>query len=471
MFALLVAAVAPGAAATGGVNWSADPAPNFEEKFNVTKDTHDMSWGTSHADALKYEGDDGGVETLSADVNTSRDNPYSYVVTDINFSDAGAFPHSKDNVSALDAIEWTSATSDSTNVTPSKADTTTAPGVGAVQFSTTDMGAGDTATFTFSNFSIANDIEKRHVQAALDVNSASTGATGEFRLVDGDGDYYAESINNVSGDGYLFQSQIGSMTLNTAGDGTFGTAQKVEFVVADADMDVSVSALNFEKMSKWDLGTEKKDTDSDDDLEDVEHMEVTADGAGAISVHSLGTLGSAFDSAILHDVTFEAIQSGDDLDSSNVVAEYNETGDKYPGYHGTATIYVRMGLPSAYDLSFANAELRDTQAVTNDRIMSVEYAEGVADDTDLKNVSDSSYTDKTDLYTGEDASISLDTTIQPGQNGQLKIKMKLTESQLNNLQNTGGAAGGAAGGSGGLSSLPLIGGIIAFAAMVLKRIG
>jgi len=478
LLTLLVVASGVGAATGGGVAWGSDPAPNIENSYTVTKSVHDMSWGASMEDARKFEANDGEVETIEASVNESADNPFSTVPTDWNVTDWSAFPHAKDNVSALDSSEWTTDASGSTG-SISTSDVETAPGVDAVKISTSGQTSGDTATATFSNFSVTSDEGKRHLFVALDVKSIDAGTTVEFNVVDANGDVKTAEINtsrssgedfvtNTSGDGIVYQRALGEMaTDSTNGDGTWNDIESVEIAVHDADADLEIAGLNVEKMSMYDLGTEKKNTDSDDDLEKAEHTEKKT--GGALKLYSLGTLGSAFDSAELHDLVIDMVGTPEHLPDDDVSIELEKT-DKFPGYHGVATIYVDMGLQDAYDLSYSNAERTDEQSVTTDRILSVEYAEGVSDDTDFADIDDAAYADKTSLYTSEGANVTVDDTLQTGSNDVVKFRMKLDKSQYNAIQSTNGIVGGGAKG-GGLSNLPIIGGIVVMLLGFLRKFG
>jgi len=441
-FVVLMIGAAPASAATGQPNFGADATPNPEQTATVTKATHDMTWDSS----LQYESDDGDLTTMYAHVNESVDNPYSFVVTDINASDYGAFPHDKSDVSALEASEWSKDVSGSAG-SASIADVETANNVEAVSLSTSSQTSGDMTTFTFANFSITSDEAKRVLQTALDVKTLDSGTTVEMAVVDEDGDRKVAEINgsasgenmiaNQTGDGYLYQRQLGEMSTETNGDGTFSNIQKVTVTVSDGDADLEIAALNVDKTGKWMLGSKKVDTDDDDELETVDHMEVKT--PGAVEVSSLDTLGSTFSSAEIRGLSIDVVQSAADLPEDRVRLTTEETGNEYPGYHGTATFEYRFGFASAYDLSYANTEFDGVQSVTSDRIIAVKLAEGVSEDADWSEVE--SYTDKTDLYSSKDSNVTLDDTVQAGTYTDVKYQYKLTEDQLSAVQSSGGGGG------------------------------
>lgn len=475
---LLVASGIGAAANVGGVAWDSGPAPNLQDEYTVTKAVHDMDWGASNADARKYEGNDGEVQTIEARVNESADNPYASIPTDWNVTDWSAFPHAKSDVSALESSEWSTDASGSAG-SISTSDVETAPGVDAVKISTSGQTSGDIAKATFSNFSVTSDEAKRHLFVALDVKSIDSGATVEFDVVDANGDVKTavidtsrssgeDFVTNASGEGIVYQHPLGELsTDSTNGDGNFNDIEKIVVEVHDADADVEIAGLNVEKMSMYDLGSERKDTDGDDELEDVEHLETKT--GGALQLASLDSLGDTFSSAELHDLSISMIGTPEEAGAEDVSVELEKT-DKYPGYHGVATIYVRMSLADAYDLSYSGAERTDEQSVTSDRVISVEYAEGVSDDTEFSEIEDATFTDKSSLYGSEGTNVTVDDTLQVGSNDVVKYTLKLDKSQYNAIQSSGGAFGGGAKG-GGLSNLPVIGGIVVALLGVLRKFG
>jgi len=467
--ALLVATTAPAAAAGQTLNWDADTAPQAQTEVDVTKAVHDMAWGQSAEAVRTYEGDDGSLTEVEAEVNTSAQNPYTFHYTEVNHTDYGAFPHDKADTSAIDAGEWTKDMSGSAG-TGTVENVETAPGVEGVRISTSSQSSGDAATFTFSNFSVTSDEDKRFAQAVYNANSADSGVTYELRYVDSDGDYKTVVSNSTAVDGVVTQEQLGNIATEGSGDGTFDDIQQLQIVVSDADASLTFVGLNAEKMSPYDLGDQQKDTDGDDTLESVDVGEDYA--GGAVSLAGLDTLGSSFSDARIHDLTAPMEFTGELAGSEDVMVERTEDesveSGNYPGYKGTATVYVRLSLPDAYDLAFSGAALTDTQSVNSDRLISVEYAEGVSD-TEFGNISDSSWTDVTGSYSGEGSSVTVDDTIQVGQTSVLKYTYKLTPDQFDNIVAQGGSGGsGAMGGLG--NNIPLVGGIIATLAAFLKRL-
>jgi len=461
----LVAGTGPAAAQQSGTT-VANPTTSGE----VTIQSYNVSW-----DPIQYENNNGELVAHPSHVNESVDNPYSFVATDIEVADYGTFPRkdaeSGNSASALDASEWSTTVSDTSNTALSASDIETAPGVDAVNIATGgSMGSGDTATATYSNFSVTSDEKKRYLQVAMDVNQLDSGATVDVRVVDENGDYYAAEVNpsrssgedligSAQGEGYVFQRQLGDMSLVANGDGTFDNIEKTEIVIADGDADVSVAAVNVQKMSTWDLGTQLKDTNSDSELEETTLREVSS--PGAVSITSLDSMGQTFQKGIVHDLTIDFVSNRTDRDADDIVTNFNQT-DQRPGYYGTATIYVPTGLPSAYELSYANVQTSHTQSFLADRYIEVSYAEGVGD-TAPKNIS--AWTDITSSYTSQGANVTVDDTLQPGQTNYAVIKLQLQENEFQTTQDAFATAGaavmGPGGGGGGLGSIPLVGGALA----------
>lgn len=439
------------------LNYDAGAAPQGYITSDVTVSSHQVGW-----DALQYEGDSGDIETLPATVNeTGTDNPYSYAPTGLNFSDARAFPHSKDDISAVgDTGEWSTTTGISVS------DVETAPGVDAVEFATNgSFTTNDQATATFDNFSVTSDVSKRFLQVGLTVDTLDTDAVLEVRAVDADGDYVNASIDtarssgedfiaNSTGEGFVYQRQVGKMTVRGNGDGSMGEIQKVEIVAMDADSNVDVMLLNVEKMSKYDFGEERVDTDGDDELEtETIHESKTA---GDIAVHDLSTLGDTFDDATINDLTFSADFRLADLPEDDSDVEFS-AAESYPAFEHTLEAHYRIQLPDAYDLTYSNAVLRDKVSVPSGRYETVEYAEGVGD-TSFADVS--SWSSVKSSYSSEGANVTVDDTIQPGQEIALHYVYPVTADEKAALQATG-AVGGPIGGAGGLGDLPVIGGVVA----------
>jgi hypothetical protein len=449
---VMTAAVGPVAAQqqTTQINPDAPAAQNPYISADVTVDTFDradMSPG-------QYEDDSGDIADLPATVDKSDDvddlgtgevNPYHFVATDIEFEDAAGFPNSEENVSAVhNESRWTTDTSASAG-SMTVADSSTAPGVEALEVSTSGQSSGDTAIATFSDVSIDSDVEKRHLQAIADV-SADSGATVEIRAVDADDDYVA-ILNGTTGDGVVDQEQIGQLSVNGSGDDQMSEVQSIEVVVSDADATVDISALNADKSSEWILGDERiEDVDNSDEL-DTET--ITDHDGGEIQIHDLSTLGASFEDATINGLTIPMDFRASDLDSdaSEVNVSFSEAPD-YPSFEQKQTAYYRLELPDAYDLSYTNAELRQKSEIPNSRYQSVGLIEG-ASDTNFSDLS--GWTDVLGQIGSSGDDVALDTTIQPGQEIAYKSVTLVTGDEASAVQAVGGGLG-PTGGSGGILS-------------------
>jgi hypothetical protein len=428
------------AASSSQVNTDADAAHNPTVETDVTKEAHQMGWSPT-----EYEDDSGDLATLDGEVNDSADNPYSFVATDVDFSDASSFPNDKSDVSALDASEYTKTGANSGKLTVSDAET--APGVDAVRFETDgSMTSGDVAAGEFSNFSVTSDENKRMLQLGLDIATLDSGTTVEVRVIDEDGDYKTAVIDSSrssgqdfvageTGEGFVYQQKLGELATEGSGDGSFNNVETVQFRVMDGDADLSVMAINAEKMSKWTLGEELRDTDSDDELESVTIEEVKT--PGAISIKSLTSMGSTFDSATINELTMPIQFSAEHLDSEDVHME-TSSADGFPSFDHRVDVYYRLNLPAAYDLSYTGAELTDTVELPGSRYQTVEYKEG-AGDTDFKDVSYD--TDVTGQYDSSGATVTIDSTIQPGNQLALHFDYVVTQDELDAMQSSGGGGG------------------------------
>jgi hypothetical protein len=451
---VLVSAVAP--AATAQVNDGSEYTQGAYLEADVTKDVHQFSWSSP----ITYEADDGSTAQLPGTLNESSNNTFEYQASDLEAAALGEFPRkdseSENAASGLDASEWTASGA-------SVSDTEPAAGVEAVQVSAS--AAGDSATY--SNFSITSDEPNRYLQLVLDVNSLASGAEVQVRAIDSDGDYKQARINGSAsmaedviatgtGEGYVFQRQLGEMSTYTSGDGNFDNIEKVEIHFVGGTGDVTLTAINVEKMSTWSFGERKVDTDGDGDLETetvTEHK-----GAGTIAIDDLATVDEAFSEGAIHSLTMPVKFRTADLGETDASVNFT-AADGYPSFSDRVDLYYRLELPSAYDLSYANAELVAETELPSNRYLAVEYAEGVSD-TEFDEIS--TWSDATSQFDNEGDEVSLDTTIQPGQKIAVHAKYLVTGDERDAIESAG-VVGGPINDSGGgpFSNIPVLGGIAA----------
>lgn len=455
LMALMVATTPAAAVSSADLNYGENGIDNPYVSADVTVDSYDVGYG----DTPQYEDDSGSVTDLPASVNSSSDvddlgtgyvNEWTFTATDIDFADAGEFPRKSDetdnSASALDASEYTSGA----NTTVS--DVNTAPGVEAVEM---DFQAGTSGqSATYSNFSVTSDAEKRYFQAFYDIQSSSAstisvtihdqtdGDTATVEIYNATGDTSSATVGaNTTGEGKVMQVQVGKLSAS-GGDSTIQEIGQVVVSTNDA-ANVDFSAINVEKTSKYKLGTKKVDTDDDDELETEEIYSAT----GPISIHSISTMGTAFDSATIKGVTFPAHFEAQQLSSDDVAFSQQSGEDAgYPNWDKHTTTQYRLELPDAYDLSYANTELRADQKHTETHYKTVQYAEGTGD-TAFDDIEDSSWTDITTSFSSEGKQVSIDTTVQPGTSMVLELNNVWTSSEYDTV-----TSGDQAGGGGPMSS-------------------
>jgi len=272
-----------------GLNWSSEYVQGPHYRADLTKAKHRVEWGTDDDALAFYENDSGTKDRLGGHVDRSdTENVLSARADQIAFSDADAFPRgaeydadgdgeTNEEVSALDATHW--STTDSANGTISVSD----PGrdVNSLQVSTSGVASGETASATFDlskwNAEIDSDESKRFLQLCATVNSLASAASVTVAVVDSNGDrkeVYADSSKDGSsadvfatatGNGQVLQQRLGDLTTVANGDGTYSTIQEVVVEVSEADADLTFSALNVEKMSRWVYGSYLKNEGTTDE--------------------------------------------------------------------------------------------------------------------------------------------------------------------------------------------------------------
>ncbi|MFC4449822.1 hypothetical protein [Halorussus aquaticus] len=451
------------------LNYDASTVHNPKIPVTVSKDVHHIGDWTP----TQYESDSGEARTLNASLNQSKANPIALVATDINASDFGEFPRKNEGentASALDASEWATDSSGiaTTGATFSVEDATTAPGVNAVRVNTSSLSSGDTGIATYSNFSITSDEAKRFAQFGVDINTLDSGTHAEVRVVDEDGDYKAfvidpnnatadaDVIANSTGDGYVTQQQMGGITTEGTGDGTFNNIQSVEVRVTDGDLDASFSLINAEKMGQYTFGEQAYDEDGDGEKDETRTL---YEPNGQYRITSYESLQSSFSGAEVHNteqsLQFHASNLTQEMDAQ---VEFSSAGD-FPDFELIADVYYRLQLPSAYDLSYQNAELTDTVDLPSGRYQSVEVAEGVGD-TGFQNIS--SWTSVKSKYGTQGADVTLDSTIQPGQQIAIHYQYPITSAEQGDMTSQGGVAGQFRKGGGGnwASGIPILGTLV-----------
>jgi len=450
IFLMVSAAATPAMAASNGLNYADGDAPN--PQFNVEEVTVD-EWSNADFDSpLEYYDDSGDATRLDGELNTSEDvddlgtgsvNPISLTATDIDVAEFGEFPRNdaedgENSASALDASEWTASGA-------TVEDATTAPGVDAVRYT----GSASSDSATYGNITaLDSDVEKRDLQIAADISSAS--GTPTLQLTDSDGDYVSVEVYNASadqtaddvlanatGEGHVLQTEIGQLAVQGSGDGAMGEVVDIQVT---GDVTAEFSLINAEKTSQYTFG-EKYVENSDGELE----TETITEPHGEYSVHSVDTLGATFDDAVIMGLSFPAHVSAEFAPAEDVDATFQ--GDNaYPQWDSVASINYRLSLPDAYDIGYSGVSLEQTSQWPGTRYVSVEVKEGVGD-TDFADIENADSV--TSSFDAQDKTVTLDSTISPGTEYYIGIDLKLTSDEASAMQAAGGGAGVMGGGGGG----------------------
>lgn len=429
----------PAMAAGTQPNFDAD-APNGQYEYDVTKSTHNMPWGADSTAALTYEDNDGDRTVLDARINDSDRNPISYTATDVELDDYGATPQSKDDVSTLDASEW------STTAGATVDDVTTAPGVEAVSVSTSGLTSGSSETATFSNFSVTSDENKRYLSIVADVPELQSGAVVDVIVRDANGDEKIATIDasadasaddviaTETGEGFAYQHRLGDLSTIADGDGNFDNIEEIEVNVSDADATVEIAGLNTERLKEYKFG-ETEVQNSDDEWESESITEINT--PGPIEITSLNTLGGGFESATIHSLTVAAEQPAELQPDEDIQATFEkDTNNTYPGFYGTAEVYIRDGLTSAYDVRYSNVKLTFTQELPTSRYVSASYAEDVGD-SDFEDIGDSTWSSFTGSLATNGETYTIDNTVQAGDESVRRYNLKLSQGEFNQMQSSG----------------------------------
>jgi len=273
----------------------------------------------------------------------------------------------------------------------------------------------------------------------LTIHDATDGDTATVDLYNSSADTDDVDVGaNETGEGNAMQVQLGKLDAS-GGDGQIDEIGSIE-VEAGGNADVDMSAINLDKTSKYDLGT--RNVEEDDELE----TETIHEADGEISVDSVDSLGTTFDDATIHGLSFGAHFEASEL-SGDDASVSSQSGDDagYPNWDQKTTINYRLELPDAYDLSYSGAELKAEQKHTEPHYVSVQYAEGT-DDTEFSEIDDSDWTDITDDFSSEDETVTIDDTVEPGTSMVLQYENLWTSSEYQTV--TSGEDGDAGGGAG-----------------------
>ncbi|WP_134671725.1 hypothetical protein [Halorussus marinus] len=461
VFALVASPVA-GAAGDLGANPDADQYP--ETKFvedQLTVESHDRS----SMDWLEYEGDNGNIKTVPAHVNgTESGAMVAYRADRIDADELGQYPRvsneENNSVTWLNAGNWTAS---GASISVTDADGSTAADVEAVQVTTDgSLTDGSSAHVAYTEQSITSDVEKRYLQLVANVDDLDSGAQLSVQVRDGDGDYVAAVVNssrdatagdviaNQTASGVIFQEQLGQLEVAGSGDGSLDAIEEVRVVAEDGDATATITGLNVQKKSRWDFGDERvPDTSTDDEDDYTDQTVYERPEGGEINASDLTGMGDTFSDAAINKLRYLNVEyrMQDDADASTI--EFPEASN-YPNYPNLIDVSYRQTIPTAYDLTHGNLELKTEQSFLSERYTQFRYAEGVGD-TETGDIGESSWIDLSGELGDRNQTIVADSTVQSDTTYVVQMEAKLQESQYDALQPTQGGGGfwGSSGGGGG----------------------
>ncbi|WP_132060252.1 hypothetical protein [Halorussus amylolyticus] len=450
------------AAATYGMNPEAEQHP--ETKFvedELTVESHDRS----NMDWLEYEDDNGEITEVEGHVNgTDSGAEVAYRADRIDAEEFDQFPRTSgeenNSVTWLNAENWTTSGS---AASVKEADGETGEGVQAVEIDTDgSLTAGDSEHVAYEEPSITSDAEKRYLQLVMNVDDLESGAELSVQVRDGDGDYVEAEVNssrdatasdviaNETASGVVYQEQLGQLDVDGSGDGSLDAVEEVRVVTEDGDATATVIGLNVEKKSRWDLGEERVlDTSTDDGDDYTDETVYERPEGGEIEATDLSGMGEAFTDATVNKLRYLNIEyrMQDDPDAATI--EFPETNN-YPNYANLLDVSFRQTIPTAYDLTHGDIELKTEQPFLSERYTQIRYAEGVGD-TDTEDISEDDWIDLSGELGDQNRTITADSTVQTDTTYVVEYEVKLLEDQYSALQpvQSGGGFWGSSGGGGG----------------------
>lgn len=442
------------------------PNPRLSETLKKRK--HRMAdFGT---DLLAYADDQDNTVQLPGVVDDSATaNVVTLSPDKMQGSDQTNFPRGEkydkdgdgekeEDLNAIDATHWaTYGASSLTGVSATvEAGNTT---VDSVRVSSSGLGADQEVGAEFVDVLVDQDVEKRYLQLVVNVDSLASGAIVEIQPIAQDTDYKAavidaaadstatSTIATATGTGIVFQERLADLATTTgaSGDGAFEDIDKVRVAIKDADADVTLTALNAERTSRWEYGTQIINEDTDD-----EDTQTLYNPSGSFSVRDLDGL-VGFDDAEIYDMEIPVHitigKAGSDLDFHY---EFNDAPD-FPSFEHELLIQSKIELPSAYDLTHQTPSLTEHINAPADRYQQVQSASGVTD-TDFEDITDSQWSDHTASYDSTDKDVSLRSTIDEGTVYAYEARILLTTEERRaakvDQSGGGGAFFGGGGGSG-----------------------
>lgn len=406
-----------GAAISSELDFASGYVPNPRIEDELTIREHDRGEMDSpleyydDSDELVSLADDGGEIRSRDDDDVDNDEPWNpltsradriYAETywatprDVTEEDEDG---DEEDVTALDEEQWTVDDTGTAGTITVTDDSSEAGGPGVMI--DVDGTSDDTAIAEFSHedWEITSGVGRRILQTVYNVDSVDAGTTVEIGVEDSAGNSTSAEIAEETGNGQVFQEQVGDMD----GGEDLEDISKITVEVNDGSVDLHLVALGADTSTRWDFGT-REYTDGDDDLD----TETVREPSGEFSITQLGTMGDEFANATIVDLEVAVAIRAEGLPSDNVDYRF-EDSPEYPEPQRFQAV-VNFDLPAAFDLVYDDPELHDVGLFHSSRYLTVEFVTGEDDQVDLDDVDDdevSGWVDVTDDYgDGEDVELT-----------------------------------------------------------------
>jgi len=459
--ATLAAGMAGTAAAQSGggrLNFGFDLLSDPWITADVTVETHEPDF-----EAFDYIADDESVQSLAGATLADREddetphNPNRIRADLIDIDDYRRFPggltttNSDDeevDASALDAEFWTTDESGSAGTISVTEDDD------ALNIAATGQATGDTATATFTDFTIDDGEQRRVLQVVANINQLAADAVVSVRVVDATGNEVVATIDSSAdagaddviateqGSGIIFQQQLGDLP----GGPDLDTIEEVVVDVAEADADVTLHGFNLESSSRWQFGDRER-VNTDEELV----TETVYEQTGWFGITDLSTLYDTdrFANAVLEEVRYDAAFRVSELPSSYVEYEFEDSGRD--DYSRRMRYVYNFEFADAYSLDITLNTWYDEVAFQypSDRYMSMEVATGLSEQVALDETDDVEWTSRTSTYTGGSEGDEIELSGTPSSDSVLTLHGDVLYRGEEEEQATSAAAMGPTGREGG----------------------
>ena len=448
----------------GGLDYSSDLAPDPEILMELTVAEHEGGTGD-----LSFTDDSGDNRSLKSEgfvlqtADRSSDppepmNPISLKASDIKAEEFDLFPRGE---------TFEDADGDEQDLYWYESQHWSVSGL--------SLGEGDNNSLTLSGSSsgdsaelsdveITSGVDRKVLQLVVDLSSGSL----DVEIEDSSGSVATHTISST-GTSKIEQTRVGDLSTS------LDDIQIVRFVDSSGGVDAKVFALNLDRESEWEFGTEQY-VDSDDELDeqDVDPSE------GTFSITSLDTLPSYLRDAPIEGKQLKVKQVARELPAEDVWIRAPELPD-VSSYDRNLQIYYQFTTPSVYDVEgVSRSSVEYETGWPDDRYDSFGTAASTSridldDEPDWEDdVESKSYTDQTgSLGSSGDESTLITGPSDTGTIAML-IEIPLSTDRLSDIEDSsmGGAVAAGEGGGilGWISSNPLLSGLGVAVVALRKRI-